>query len=177
MTTPQLDRTSALFLDLDGTLLEIAPTPDEVVVPRGLPELLNRLHGQLDGALAIVSGRPLAETDRLLSPFFAAGAGEHGSMVRYDDGSVEEFPPETGVPDIWRVALSETARRWPGVLVESKPHGIVLHYRLAPERRDEVWRAMRALVPDDHPSFKLIPAREAVEVAPRVAPKALPSSA
>ena len=75
MTPPELDRKSALFLDFDGTLVEIAATPDQVMVPPGLPDLLAQLYRQLGGALAIVSGRPLAQTDELLRPFSASGAG------------------------------------------------------------------------------------------------------
>jgi trehalose 6-phosphate phosphatase len=171
MTPPQLDRTSALFLDLDGTLIEIAATPEAVIVPPGLPGLLSRLHERLDGALAIVSGRPIADTDRLLAPFAAAAAGEHGVSLRYGDGTVEEFPSGVSVPELWRAALSEAVQRWPGVSVEPKPHGVTVHYRQAPERSDEVWRMMRSLVPDDHPWFRLMPAREAVEIGLRTASK------
>ncbi len=171
MTPPQLDRTSALFLDLDGTLIEIAATPEAVIVPRGLPGLLAQLHGRLGGALAIVSGRPISDTDKLLAPFAAAAAGEHGVSLRYGDGTVEEFPSVVGVPEPWRAALSEAERRWPGVRVEPKPRGLTVHYRLAPERGDEVWRMMHALVPDDHPWFRLMPAREAVEIGLRAASK------
>src|SRR5215468_9107069 len=79
MAPPELDRTNALFLDLDGTLLEIAPTPDSVVVPPGLPPLLIKLHSFLGGAVAIVTGRSMGVIDRLLAPFISSAAGEHGS--------------------------------------------------------------------------------------------------
>jgi trehalose 6-phosphate phosphatase len=171
MTPPDLDRTSALFLDFDGTLVEIAATPEQVVVPQGLPGLLALLHRQLGGALAIVSGRPLEQTDRLLQPFFASGAGEHGVSLRYDDGTIEELPIGIAVPQSWRAALESSVERWPGVRIEEKPHGVTVHYRLAPERSNEVWRMVRALVPPDHPWFHLLPAREAVEVSLRSASK------
>jgi trehalose 6-phosphate phosphatase len=167
MTPPDLDRTSALFLDFDGTLVEIAATPEQVVVPPGLPDLLGHLYRQLGGALAIVSGRPLAQTDRLLQPFSASAAGEHGVSLRYDDGTVEELPIGIAVPQNWRAALESAVERWPGVRLEEKPHGVTVHYRLAPERGNEVWRMVRALVPPDHPWFRLLPAREAVEVSLR----------
>lgn len=171
MKPPELDRTCALFLDLDGTLLEIAATPDLVVVPPALPALLQQLHDQLDGALAIVSGRPLAVTDRLLAPFCSSAAGEHGVSLRYDDGTLEELPAGIAVPDLWRSALQAMAERWPGVWVEAKPHGVAIHYRLAPDHGNAVWGQVRALVPEDHPWFRLIPAREAVEIGPRTASK------
>src|SRR4051812_19095502 len=139
MIPPDLDRKSALFLDLDGTLLEIAATPELVVVPPALPGVLTHLHRHLDGAVAIVSGRPLGQIDQLLSPFHAAAAGEHGVSIRYADGTLEELPVGVAVPDDWREALKGAVERWPGVRVETKPHGVAVHYRLAPEREAEVW--------------------------------------
>jgi trehalose 6-phosphate phosphatase len=171
MAPPNLDRTNALFLDLDGTLLEIAPTPEAVVVPPSLPGLLSNLQGLLDGAVAIVTGRPIPVVDRLLAPFVATTAGEHGVALRYRDGTFEEMPEGLAVPDGWRDALKAAAQRWPGVLVEPKSHGVTVHYRLVPERADDVWRLVRSLVPEDHPWFRLIPAREAVEIGPRAASK------
>ena len=155
MTPPDLDRTNALFLDLDGTLLEIAPTPESVVVPPNLPGLLASLHGLLGGAVAIVTGRSIGIVDSL----------------RYQDGKVEEMPKGLAVPVAWREALEAAAERWPGVRVEPKAHGVAIHYRLAPERGNDVWRLVRSLVPDDHSWFRLIPAREAVEIGPRAASK------
>jgi len=171
MAPPDLDRKSALFLDLDGTLLEIAATPELVVVPPALPAVLAHLHHQLDGAVAIVSGRPIGQIDRLLTPFLASAAGEHGVSIRYSDGTLEELPVGIAVPDSWREALNSAVERWPGVRVETKPHGVALHYRLAPERENEVWQLARALVAPDHPWFRLIPAREAVEIGLRAASK------
>jgi trehalose 6-phosphate phosphatase len=171
MTPPDFDRTSALFLDVDGTLLEIAARPEEVVVPRGLPGLLERLYRQLGGALAIVSGRSLQDIDRLLTPFASSAAGEHGAELRYADGHIEEAPQGLAVPASWRGEIEAAVVRWPGVRVEEKPHGVTVHYRLATERGDEVWRLVRALVPEDHPWFRLLPAREAVEIGLRATSK------
>ncbi len=171
MAPPDLDRKSALFLDLDGTLLEIAATPELVIVPPALPAVLSHLHHQLDGAVAIVSGRPIGQIDRLLTPFLASAAGEHGVSIRYSDGTLEELPVGIAVPDDWREALNGAVERWPGVRVETKPHGVAVHYRLAPERENEVWQLVRALVAPDHPWFRLIPAREAVEIGLRAASK------
>lgn len=171
MAPPDLDRTHALFLDLDGTLIEIAPTPEAVVVPPSLPGLLANLHRLLGGAVAIVTGRSLPVVDRLLAPFSATAAGEHGVALRYQDGTTEEMTKGLAVPQVWRETLQSAAERWPGVLVEPKAHGITVHYRLVPERSEEVWRLVRSLVHSDDPSFRLIPAREAVEIGPRAASK------
>ena len=91
--------------------------------------------------------------------------------LRYQDGTVEEMPKGLAVPGEWREALQAAAKRWPGVRVEPKAHGVAVHYRLAPDRGNDVWRLVRALVPDDHSWFHLIPAREAVEIGPRAASK------
>jgi trehalose 6-phosphate phosphatase len=171
MTPPDLDRTNALFLDLDGTLIEIAATPESVVVPANLPGLLAGLQALLGGAVAIVTGRSLKVVDSLLAQFSATAAGEHGAALRYPDGRIEEMPKGKAVPEAWRQALEAAAERWPGVLVEPKPHGVAVHYRLVPERGNDVWRLVRALVPEDHPWFRLIPAREAVEIGPRATSK------
>lgn len=171
MTPPDLDRTVALFLDVDGTLVEIAATPETVVVAPGLPSLLTDLHQHLNGAVAIVSGRPLSQIDELLHPFTGSAAGEHGVAIRYHDGTLEEAPAGLAVPEDWREALAASAARWPGVRLESKPHGVTIHYRLAPEHGNDVWRVVRALVPEDHPWFRLLPAREAVEIGLRAASK------
>lgn len=171
MSAPEIDWKSALFLDLDGTLLEIAATPELVVVPPALPSLLEHLHQRLDGALAIVSGRPLSQIDGLLAPFRAAAGGEHGVSLRYADGTLEDMPIGIAVPESWREALNAAVERWPGVRVEPKPHGVAVHYRLAPERESDVWQLVRALVAPDHPWFRLIPAREAVEIGLRAASK------
>jgi trehalose 6-phosphate phosphatase len=158
-----------LFLDLDGTLLEIAAAPELVVVPPALPGLLAHLHQQLEGAVAIVSGRPLHQIDSLLAPFHAAAAGEHGVSLRFGDGTLEELPVGIAMPEDWRATLARTIESWPGVRIETKPHGLAVHYRLAPEREAAVWELVRSLVPPDHPWFRLIPAREAVELGLRAA--------
>lgn len=171
LTPPDFDRNSALFLDLDGTLLEIAATPESVVVPPSLPQLLTELYHQLDGALAIVTGRPLSQVDQLLAPFRSGAAGEHGVSLRHTDGTREDMPSQIAVPEEWRHALAEAVKHWPGVLVESKPHGFAVHYRLAPEFGDEVWKLVRVLVAPDHPWFRLVPAHEAVEIGLKAASK------
>ena len=112
MAPPDLDRKSALFLDLDGTLLEIAATPELVVVPPALPAVLAHLHHQLAGAVAIVSGRPIGQIDRLLTPFLASAAGERERAV----AGGGDFPGEQ-MDVVDEVVAPDAA----GVLVEA--HG------------------------------------------------------
>ena len=98
MTPPDLDRTNALFLDLDGTLLEIAETPESVVVPPGLPQLLESLRSQLDGAVAIVTGRSIGVVDDLLNPFVATAAGEAPNNEQPRFARMSQRSMRAGVP-------------------------------------------------------------------------------
>jgi trehalose 6-phosphate phosphatase len=120
----------ALFLDLDGTLLDIAPRPDEVVVVRGLVDHLDRLRSGLSGALAIVSGRKLADIDRFLHPLRFDAAAEHGSTIRLADGE----PPAHAVGIDPRLVeeLERELRAFDGVTLERKRSGLTAHYRAAP---------------------------------------------
>jgi len=122
----------ALFLDVDGSLIDIADRPDGVVVPAGLPALLGQLGTALDGAVALISGRPLNELDQLFSRSVAAAAGQHGLERRGADGALRDPPP---LPDRFEQAaelLRAVAEINDGLLFERKSHGLALHYRGAP---------------------------------------------
>lgn len=161
---------AALFLDFDGTLVDIAPRPDAVVVPPDLPGLLRRLAGRLGGALAIVSGRPLAELEALL-PVPLAMAGDHGATLRPAPGAPVERLPLPAPPDDWHREAEALAAAFPGALVERKVHGFVLHYRLAPEAGSVARTTLEAMVGADG-DFLVMPARTAWEVKPRAVSKA-----
>jgi trehalose 6-phosphate phosphatase len=124
------DSACALFVDFDGTLVEIAATPDGVAAPPDLATLLSGLSDALDGALAIVSGRAVADIDERLKPFRGRAAGVHGAEIRVDpDGATlthaEKLDPEV-VEDL--VCLTDFDSR---ILVEDKGASIAIHYRLA----------------------------------------------
>src|SRR5262245_49924678 len=119
---PKIERDWALFLDLDGTLIDIAPTPAEVAVPDDLTGILKRAAAELNGALAIVSGRLLPEVDRLLTPLKLPAAGEHGAVIRLADGARDEI--DLRVPHEWVAALGEAAAAMPNVLIEHKTHSV-----------------------------------------------------
>ena len=116
---PALRRHNALFLDFDGTLVDIAGAPDLVRVAPELPHLLGAVADLLDGSLALVSGRPLDELAGLLAPFSGAMAGQHGRERRRSDGSVLRSPVP---PALARAApvMADFAERHPGVMVEDK---------------------------------------------------------
>ncbi|MCR6702194.1 MAG: trehalose-phosphatase [Dokdonella sp.] len=136
---PPLTDAAALFLDLDGTLLDIAERPQDVVVAAGLREALARLHARLGGALALVSGRPLAEIDQLSRRLDFAAAGLHGAQLRTPDGRVE-LPAAAAAAALEpvRAELAAFVPAWPGVLVEDKRDALAVHYRQAPQAADAV---------------------------------------
>ncbi len=159
----------ALFLDLDGTLLDIAPAPDAVTVPPGLVATLDALTRGLGGALAIVTGRARETTDRLLAPLRPAGGFGHGAELRDATGHIDSMP---AIPGDWTPRLARDIAAWPGVILETKPHGIALHYRAAPERRDATRAALLALLRGHDDDYALLPAHMAFEIRPRAATKA-----
>jgi trehalose 6-phosphate phosphatase len=138
---PLLGANAALFLDFDGTLVDIAPRPDHVVVAHGLPATLEALAGRLGGAVAIITGRWLADVDGLLAPAELAGAGLHGAELR--DGRRVQVRAVGGIGEIAR-ALRQRFGADRRVLVEDKGAAVALHFRLAPERATECTQALRA---------------------------------
>jgi trehalose 6-phosphate phosphatase len=122
----------ALFLDVDGTLLHIADTPDAVTIGRDTVNLLRRCHAATGGALALITGRRIADVDRLFAPLALPVAGQHGLERRDAAGAVhrqaETVPELAGI----RTELDAFAAANPGVLVEDKELTLALHYRLAP---------------------------------------------
>jgi len=169
---PAIEGNWALFLDLDGTLLDIAPRPDAVVVPPGLVTTLQGLAQRLDGALAIVTGRGRVVADALLAPLRLPGGFGHGAELRDAAGRMrgdDTIPP---LPAHWPARLAAEAAAWPGVILECKPHGIALHHRAAPQFRDATRDALLALLRGHDDTFALLPAHMAFEIRPRAATKA-----
>lgn len=154
------DRT-ALFLDFDGTLAELAPRPDAVTVAHDLVPLLQRLHERLDGALALITGRAQPDIDPLLAPLTLPGAFEHGGVRRTRQGllAMEGLPSLTPVV----AAAQALADRHPGLLVERKRTAMALHYRLAPELEEHCVRTVREAV-DKAAGLQLLPGKAVIEV-------------
>jgi len=160
----------ALFLDVDGTLLDFAPRPDAVVVDAAIPPLLRNLRERLGGALALVSGRPLEQIDDLFG-LRGAAAGSHGAELRHADGHVERH-----LGNVERIdALLQEARRraaaWPGVFVEDKRNAFALHWRNAPACADAVQRLGAELAHDAGDGYELLHGHAVVEIKPRGADK------
>jgi trehalose 6-phosphate phosphatase len=167
---PPLRRDHALFLDFDGTLVEIAAAPDLVRVAPELSHLLGAIADLLDGSLALVSGRPLDDLDRLLAPFSGAMAGQHGRERRRSDGSVLRSPVP---PALARAApmLADFAERYPGVMLEDKGGTLALHYRQAPSLEAGCREHVRRVVEASGGALKSIDGKMVVELMPRTAGK------
>lgn len=127
---------AALFLDFDGTLVELAEAPGAISVPEGLKPLLDRLSERLGGRLAIVSGRAVDDLRSHLDSETAVLSGSHGAELRYADGRSVPVAAPPGLAEA-RESIRRFAAGSDGLLVEDKPAGVALHYRLAPERGEE----------------------------------------
>ena len=167
LVPPPLDPHRALFLDVDGTLLEIASSPGSVLVPSELPILLEDLARQRDGAVALVSGRPLDELDRLFKPWQGAAAGLHGIERRRADGILDRQtnPAAAAALDGLRPQLSTLAGAGTGLVFEDKGGTLALHYRAAPERKSEIRSLAEGLVRQE-PALRLIVGKMVVEFQP-----------
>lgn len=127
----------AFMFDLDGTLIDIAPSPEAVVVSAALPALLAAVGARAGGAIAIVSGRPVDDIDRLLPGLGIAIAGEHGACIRLPEADEATFVPATPIGlAALRTAcgrVNEWSRQHRGVIVERKARSVALHYRMRPD--------------------------------------------
>jgi trehalose 6-phosphate phosphatase len=143
---PPLSRLAraALFLDFDGTLVELADSPGSIAVPTGLAPLLDRLSERLDGRMAIVSGRAVDDLRRHLGASALVLSGSHGAELHYADGRSIPVSVPPGLAEA-RESVRRFAAGSVGLLVEDKPTGIALHYRLAPDRAEEADAFLEAL--------------------------------
>jgi trehalose 6-phosphate phosphatase len=130
---PPLDRArTALFLDLDGTVAEIAPRPDDVGPEPRRTALLHELIRTMDGRVAVLTGRTLEEADRILDGAVAAVAAVHGLVRRGPGGDMVSILPSPRMPQATQ-ALNALAQARPGLMVEEKGVSVALHYRQAPD--------------------------------------------
>jgi trehalose 6-phosphate phosphatase len=149
----------ALLLDVDGTLLDVAATPDNVRVPPNLIQSLQRINQLLSGALALVSGRTVATLDRLFAPLSLAAAGEHGAELRPGpDQPVARCTTRLFDPAL-KAELQQLVVEHPALLLEEKPSSIVVHYRRAPELGPGVERRLQAILTKADQSLGIFPSK------------------
>jgi len=163
----------AVFLDVDGTLLEIAATPDSVYVEPGLRDTLRSLYSHTAGAVALISGRTIAALDELFAPMAPLpAAGLHGFERRSATGSYHRCPiPEQSVLQLARAGLESIAGRHPGALVEDKQFALALHYRLAQEPHAGLLEEIEGIVAQVRPQLQLQLGKMVAELRPATASK------
>ena len=158
----------AILLDVDGTLLDIAPRPDEVRVPERLRQNLQDIWHQLGGALAFISGRSLADIDRIFYPLRLPAIGGHGAEIRpsIDNSTYRQraAPLDEGL----KRRFSEIVKLGDGIIVEDKAYSLALHYRLAPQLGGEVIKSV-AHICEQHgcDSVEILPGKSVIEIKPR----------
>jgi trehalose 6-phosphate phosphatase len=154
----------ALFIDIDGTLLDMAPTPDAVRVPQGLVNTLTELAATFNGAVALITGRRVADADRFFAPLKLSASGVHGTEARGADG-ITRMLAEPVPADLTR-AVCDVACALPGILVEEKGAGLAVHYRNAPEARANLELQLRQLIMG-WDRFTLRRGRKVLDVVPK----------
>src|SRR6266705_1555544 len=155
----------AILLDIDGTLLDLAPTPREVWVPPGLAKTLNGLLEKTAGALALVSGRSLNDIDLIFAPEQYPAVGGHGAEMRVaaDSEAVATHAPP--MDKELKRRLAAIARLSPGILLEDKGYSLALHYRLAPHAEKAIYAAV-SLIRADLPNapIEVLPGKCVCEI-------------
>lgn len=131
----------AILLDVDGTILDLAPTPREVFVSHELRDTLGRLWKHTGGAVAFVSGRPVTELDLIFSPLQLPSIGGHGAELRTVPGAIPEAPRLPPLDARIKREFAKIAEAGPGIILEDKGYSLALHYRLAPEKERVVREA------------------------------------
>jgi trehalose 6-phosphate phosphatase len=161
---PHLSET-AVLLDIDGTLLELAPTPREVWVPPGLAKTLHRLHKRTNGALALVSGRSINDIDLIFAPDQFPAVGGHGAEMRIEADSEAVSAHAPPMDKELKRRLAAIARLSPGILLEDKGYSLALHYRLAPHAEKAIYAAV-SLIRADLPNapIEVLPGKLVCEI-------------
>ena len=166
---PPLHTDCALFLDIDGTLAELAEDPHSVRVEADIADGVRRLVQSLGGALALITGRSITDADRLFADFKLPIAGQHGCERRDAAGTFHLCATSPEMLDRLRALLRDLAARHSGLLLEDKGATLALHYRRSPHLASYVRRALRASLPranDDAARYVLQPGKMLLEVRP-----------
>lgn len=135
-----------LFLDVDGTLLDLAASPEAVEVPNGLLDTLAAAERRLDGALALVSGRPIEELDRLFAPLRLRSSGVHGAQIRQSADGAGRWLTLARLPEGAWPQLLRLLDAFPGTLAEDKGISFAVHYRNSAAAEEELGVALRHFI-------------------------------
>jgi len=155
----------AILLDVDGTILDIAPRPTDVSASAALRHTLGRLAERTGGATALVSGRSIGDLDRIFSPLRLPAIGGHGAEIRPSVHEAFRRSPAASLDAGLRRRLAAIATAGTGILVEDKGYAVALHYRLAPEQEGAVKNAVAAIRSSFPPgSMEVLPGKAVVEV-------------
>lgn len=164
---PALTPDCALFLDVDGTLVDDAPTPDDVRVDEELLKLLPRVAARLGNALALITGRSIGGVDRLFPSLRLPTSGQHGSERRAGDGTIHLNTPDPISFASMRQLLQVLSDRHPGLYLEDKGNTLALHYRDVPQLAAHVHRVVRSSMRNvGGNKFDLQPGKRMLEVRP-----------
>jgi trehalose 6-phosphate phosphatase len=157
-------RRTAILLDVDGTLLDLAPTPHDVRVPSTLRRTLERLHESTGGALALVSGRSLSDIDLIFKPLKLSAIGGHGAEIRLANSS----GTCAGAPlldEELKERFTDIAALAPEIIVEDKGYSVAIHYRLVPHKKRAIEDAVAAICADLAPdSLEVLPGKAVLEI-------------
>jgi trehalose 6-phosphate phosphatase len=157
--------THAILLDIDGTILDLAPTPAGVLVPSALQNVLTTLWKWTGGALALVSGRPLKDIDGIFAPLELPAIGGHGAELRIDASTKRIVRPVPLLEE--RIRRHLTGLIHGGIIAEDKGHSIALHYRAAPECESQLQSAVeRILAEVPNGAYEILPGKCVIEVKP-----------
>ncbi|HZP78195.1 MAG TPA: trehalose-phosphatase [Pseudolabrys sp.] len=160
-------KTIALLLDVDGTILDFAPTPREVWVPPSLRETLEILLERTQGAVALVSGRSVSDLDVIFAPLQLPAIGGHGAEFRLVPGDDTECPHLHAIDRTLKRKFAAITRLGKGILAEDKGYSLALHYRLAPDKETEIWEAVAAAcdhLPED--AIEILRGKWVIEIKP-----------
>lgn len=161
----------ALFIDIDGTLIDLAPTPSAIIIPKELPHQLAVVQRRAGGAMALVTGRAISAVDEMFHPNRLPVAGMHGAEMRDGAGTVTYKSVEPADLDPARLELDLLAKRWPGVILEDKGRALAIHYRQAPEAEPAIHNALGGILRGLGDSWKCQEGKMVVEIHPAAANK------
>lgn len=156
----------AYFFDIDGTLVDIAPTPSEVKVERDLIALIRRLHQLTGGAIALISGRSIEDVDSIMHGERLPVAGQHGVERRTTNGRIARHVVDAAMLTTARARLREVVARHEALVLEDKGMSLALHYRLDPALGSYAHRLMRTVQKEIGSDYTVLSGKRIVELKP-----------